>query len=446
MADLPQSAYPQQLKRALTPRDLLVYGMIFMVPISPFSIYGFVAQDAHGMVVLAYLVGMIGMLFTALSYAAMSEAYPMAGSVYAYAQRGLHVTAGFLSGWLILLDYILAPALLYILSAVALRSIWPSVPAWAWMLAFILFNAAINWRGIAFTARANRYLLTFELFTLLVFVVAGLITLYHGQGAGHLTWRPLYDPPQFSVATVLSATSIAVLSFLGFDGISTLSEEVEGGRSAVGKATVQALVMIGAMFMVQTWIAADLAQGMHINSVDSAFYEISGRAGGLWLKRLVLSAVAISSGIANAMAAQAAVSRILFAMARDGQLPAVLARIHPRFHTPYTSTLLVTLVSALTSLAFIDRVEDLSRLVNFGALCSFLVLHVAVINHHFIRQRSGRWFRHLLCPLLGLLVIGYVLLAMDATAKRLGLIWITLGLAYYGALTLWLKRSARLEL
>ena len=445
MADLEHFGYAQQLKRALTPRDLVVYGMIFMVPIAPFSIFGFVSHDANGMVALAYLVGMVGMLFTAMSYAAMSHAFPIAGSVYTYAQRGLHDAAGFLSGWLILLDYILIPALLYILSAVALRSLWPVVPAWIWMMGFIVFNATVNWRGIAFTARANLYLLAFELVTLALFIISGLVALYGGHGAGHLTLKPLFDPAYFNLSTVVGATSIAVLSFLGFDGISTLSEETVGGQSAVGRATLQALLLVGLMFIAQTWIAADLGAGMQFSSPDSAFYEISELAGGVWLKRLALTAVAISFGIANAMAAQAAVSRVLFAMARDGQLPAILARVHPRHHTPYTSTLLVTAVSIVTSLFFLNNVEDLSRLVNFGALSSFVVLHLAVINHHFVRARTGQWVRHLVCPSLGLLVILYVIVEMDATAKRFGLIWLAIGIAYYAVLTQVLKRSARIE-
>ncbi len=445
MADLEHFGYTQELKRALTPRDLVVYGMIFMVPIAPFSIFGFVSHDANGMVALAYLVGMVGMLFTAMSYAAMSQAFPIAGSVYTYAQRGLHDAAGFLSGWLILLDYILIPALLYILSAVALRSLWPAVPAWVWMMGFIFFNATVNWRGIAFTARANLYLLGFELVILALFIIAGLVALSGGHGAGHLTLKPMFDPATFNLSTVVGATSIAVLSFLGFDGISTLSEETVGGQSAVGRATLLALLLVGLMFIAQTWIAADLGAGMRFASPDSAFYEISELAGGVWLKRLVLGAVAISFGIANAMAAQAAVSRVLFAMARDGQLPSILARVHPRHHTPYTSTLLVTAVSIVTSLFFLDNVEDLSRLVNFGALSSFVVLHLAVINHHFVRARSGQWVRHLVCPVLGLLVILYVIVEMDATAKRFGLIWLAIGIAYYAVLTQVLKRSARIE-
>src|ERR1700733_2808269 len=163
---LEEFGYRQELRRALTTKDLLIYGMVFMVPIAPYSLYGFVWEAAHGMVPLAYLIGLAGMIFTALSYAAMSGAFPLAGSVYTYAQRGLHEIAGFFSGWLILLDYILVPSLLYLFSAVALRPVFPGVPAWVWLSLFISFNAAVNFIGIQFTARVNRYMLIMELVVL----------------------------------------------------------------------------------------------------------------------------------------------------------------------------------------------------------------------------------------------------------------------------------------
>ena len=231
--------YQEQLRRVLTTKDLVIYGMIFMMPIAPFQVFGFVWHDADGMVPLAYLLGLVGMLFTALSYAAMSRAFPLAGSVYTYAQRGLHEIAGFFSGWLILLDYILVPSLLYLFSAVALRPIIPGVPAWIWLGGFVSFNALVNLIGIHFTARVNRYMLIMQLATLGLFLVLGMLALYGGVGAARLTLKPIYNPAAFSLATVAGATSIAVLSFLGFDGISTLSEENIGKQDAVGRATVK---------------------------------------------------------------------------------------------------------------------------------------------------------------------------------------------------------------
>ena len=427
---LEQFGYEDQLDRALSLSDLIVYGMIFMVPIAPFSVFGFVWQDARGMVVLAYLIGLVGMLFTALSYAAMSRAYPLAGSVYAYVQRGLHETAGFLAGWLILLDYILIPALLYLFSAAALQPLLPQVPSWAWLTGFVVLNAAANLLGVRVTARLYRVLLALQLLVLAWFVIVGAKALYEGQGPG-LTLTPLYDAHSFSLATVASATAIAVLSFLGFDGISTLSEESAGTRNAIAEATVASLLLIGALFVLQTWIATDLARGMRFSSAETAFYEIAARAGGKGLGLAAILAVVISFGIANAMAAQAAVSRVLFAMARDRKLPRALAAIHPRFKTPYVSMLLVAGVSLLVGLFFDRRIDDLSRVVNFGALTSFALLHLAVVYHYFFRQRSGAWVRHFICPVAGFGVILYVLYGMDHTAKLLGGSWIAAGVACY---------------
>ena len=400
-----QFGYKQELHRALTFRDLLVYGMIFMVPIAPFGVFGYVWDGAQGMVALAYLIGMVAMFFTAMSYWSMSRAFPVSGSVYAYAQRGIHPIVG-----------------------------------------FIAINSLINLRGITFTARANNTILIAEIVVLSVFVVLGLIALYSGAGAGHLTLDPLYNADKFSLPLVMGAVSIAVLSFLGFDGISTLSEETKGGVDTVGKASLGALMLVGSLFILQTWIAADLAQGMTFSSLDTAFYDTANLAGGGWLKYVTMWSTVISWGIANALVAQAAVSRILFAMARDKQLPQLLAKVHPRLKTPYVSTLFVALISLASGLWFYGDIDNLSRLVNFGALMGFLVLHIAVINHYLIRNKSRNLLMHLLFPVIGLCIIGFVIYEMDVQAKVLGLSWLAVGVVYYLLMRLVLKRNVELKL
>ncbi|HVC02033.1 MAG TPA: APC family permease [Steroidobacteraceae bacterium] len=445
MSGLERFGYREQLRRALSTRDLLVYGMIFMVPIAPYGVFGFVWRDAKGMVPLAYLLGLAGMFSTAMSYATMSREFPVAGSVYSYASHGLNAIAGFFAGWLILLDYILVPALLYLISAAALQPLLPAVPGWIWLLGFVAFNAVVNLLGMQLTARINRHMLILELASLALFIGAGLAALYDHRVGGGLTLRPIYDPAMFSLSTVAGATSIAVLSFLGFDGISTLAEESRGGVDSVGRATLLALLLVGTLFIIQTWIASDLARGMHFSSPATAFYQVAARAGGPWLRLATILASVLASGIANAMAAQAAVSRILFAMARDGKLPRVLARVHPKYRTPYVSTIAVALVSLVVGLSFARRIDDLSRVVNFGALSGFMLLHLSVINHCFRRKHSGDWLRHLLLPLAGLLVIGYVLYEMKASAKLLGACWIAIGAVYYLALTWLLRKPAALD-
>jgi amino acid transporter len=436
---------PRKLERVLSTTDLLIYGMIFMVPIAPFALFAHVLDESRGMIVLVYLIGMVCMVFTAMSYASMSRAFPSAGSVYTYAQRGLSEAAGFFAGWLILLDYILIPALLYIISAAGLKPLLPPIPGWVWITGFVAFNAIVNVLGVELGAKANRWLLALELVVLAIFIVVGLVALHHGVGAGRLTMAPLFDASKFSLSLALGATSTAVIAFLGFDGISTLGEEAKDADHGVARATILSLVLVGILFMVQTWIAADLASGHTFADLDAGFYEIADAAGGAWLRNLTLAAVVIASGIANAMAAQSAVSRILFAMARDRKLPSALARLHPRYRTPYVATIAVAVVSLAVGLAFADRLEDLSRLVNFGALTGFLLLHLAVINHFVRRNGSRQWFAHLVSPIAGFVIIAFVIVEMDTVAKTLGAIWIALGVGYYLILRKLLNRPLTLD-
>lgn len=439
--------YKQELKRVLTFWDLLIYGMIFMVPIAPFGVFGYVFDASKGMVALVYLIGMGGMIFSALSYARMSEAFPIAGSVYAYAQHGINQNVGFMAGWSILLDYILVPSLLYLVSAAALVEVIPSVSVWVWLVSFIAINTVINVFGVEFTAKANKIILVLELIVLLIFIVIGIIAIKNGVGAGEgFTTKPLYNQNTFSIQLVMGAVSIAVLSFLGFDGISTLSEEVKGGPKVIGKATVYALLIVGILFIVQTWIASDIGRGINFDNLDTAFYVVAGEAGGPWLKTLTILATAFSWGIANALAAQAAISRVLFSMARDNKLPKALSKVHPKYKTPYVSTIFVAIVSIVVGLFFQSQIAFLTTLVNFGALLAFLLLHISVVNHYIVREKSKKYIKHLVFPVIGFCIIAYVLIGMSKDAILLGGSWFLIGIIYLFVITKILKKDATVDL
>ncbi|PYB88084.1 amino acid permease [Pseudomonas koreensis] len=429
--EIEEFGYKQELKRSLTLTDLVVYGMIFMIPIAPFGVYGYVNAEAPGMVPLAYIIGMVAMLFTALSYGSMAKAFPVAGSVYSYAQRGLNQHVGFIAGWLMLLDYLLIPPLLYLYSAMALNHLYPDIPKVGFILAFLVSATFVNLRGITFTARMNMLFLLAQLVVLGIFLFHAWNALHDGGGNGELTLAPLYHPETFNFALLMQAVSIAVLSFLGFDAISTLAEEIkeDPGRS-VGKAALITLAVMGTIFVVQTWIATDLAAGMGFKSADTAFYEIAEIAAGSWLATLTAVATALAWGVAVAITSQAAVSRLLFGMARDGKLPKVLAKVHPKHNTPYLSIYLVAVLSLLICYLFIDAVDILTSLINFGALSGFMLLHLTVINHYWRRQKSGQFVRHLLCPVIGFIIVAAIMYNMGVDAQKLGLIWIALGLVY----------------
>ncbi len=435
-AEVERFGYHQELKRSLSFADLLIYGLIFMVPIAPFGIFGFVYNGSGGMVALAYVIGMVAMAFTALSYAEMSKAFPMAGSVYTYSGRGIHPGAGFLAGWLILLDYVLVPALLYIIAAFAMNSFVTSVPVWGWVVLFVVVNTAVNYFGIEMTAKVNRIMLVAELIVLAIFLVIGIGAVLSGKGDG-FSFDPLYNPDTFSIGLVFSAVSVAVLSFLGFDGISTLAEENRDGARSVGRATLAALGVAGLLFIVQTWVASLLVpNGPQLLSEGdpsgTAFYDAAEVAGGHWLFVLTAVATAIAWGFANALVAQAATSRLLFSMARDRQLPQFLAKIHPQHRVPENATFLVAAVSIVLGIYMAERSDGatlLTTLVNFGALTAFLLLHVSVVNHYLVRQGSRDFWRHAVSPVLGFLIIGFVIIKANVAAQKLGLTWLAVGVA-----------------
>lgn len=429
--EIEEFGYKQELKRSLTLTDLVVYGMIFMIPIAPFGVYGYVNAEAPGMVPLAYIIGMVAMLFTALSYGSMAKAFPIAGSVYSYAQRGLNQHVGFIAGWLMLLDYLLIPPLLYVYAAMALNHLYPDIPKVGFILAFLVSATFVNLRGITFTARMNIIFLLAQLVVLGIFLFYAWNALHHGGGNGELTLAPLYHPETFNFALLMQAVSIAVLSFLGFDAISTLAEEIKGdpGKS-VGKAALITLLVMGVIFVAQTWIATDLAAGMGFKSADTAFYEIAEIAAGSWLATLTGVATALAWGVAVAITSQAAVSRLLFGMARDGKLPKVLAKVHPTHNTPYLSIYLVAVLSLVICYLFINSVDILTSLVNFGALSGFMLLHLTVINYYWRRQKSGQVVRHLIYPVIGFIIVAAIMYNMGVDAQKLGLIWIALGLVY----------------
>ncbi|MFC0505327.1 APC family permease [Micromonospora costi] len=434
-AQVERFGYRQELSRTLSFTDLLIYGLIFMVPIAPFGIFGSVYAGSGGMVALAYIIGMVAMMFTALSYAQMVRAFPMAGSVYSYTGRGIAPPVGFLAGWVILLDYVLVPGLLYLVASVAMHSLVPGVPVWVWLAAFVVLNTVVNYFGIRMTARVNRVMLAAELIILVIFLVVGVVALAQGKGDG-FSLRPLFDADTFSWPLVFGAVSIAVLSFLGFDGISMLAEESREEARQIGRAMVAALLLAGALFVVQTWVAALLvpdAPGLLDNGdpEGTAFYDAARVAGGGWLAGLTALATAIAWGFANSLVAQAATSRLLYAMARDRQMPRFLARINPKHKVPANATLLVAAISLALGLYMASRddgISLLSTLVNFGAMTAFLALHVSVVTHYVVRNGSRDWLRHLVVPAIGFLILLYVVINAKVAAQVLGFVWLGVGL------------------
>jgi amino acid transporter len=308
--------------------------------------------------------------------------------------------------------------------------LFPGTPRWLWALVFVLVNTVINLLGVDSLKVANRLFLVLELVFLAIFVVIAVRAI-NGNSLPNVHWStvPLWNPETVSAPLIAAALSIAVLSFLGFDGISTLAEESTGTRNPAGKAMVGALFIVAFLFIGQTWLASLLAGGRASFSDDeagNAFFKLVEAASSTgWMNAFFVVNV-LAVGFANAMAAQAATSRLLFSMSRDRQLPAFLSNVSSR-KVPFAAILLVSAISVVLVLFFVGQIALISSLVNFGALFAFCLLHVSVVWYYVGRKKSRNYLLHLVVPTLGFLIIGYVLFNADSLAKIGGIVWLGIG-------------------
>jgi amino acid transporter len=281
------------------------------------------------------------------------------------------------------------------------------------------------------TSRVNLFSVAVQLAVIALLLTLGVAALYHGKGNGALTLRPLYAPDLYHLKSIFTATSICVMSFLGFDAISTLSEEVRSDdKRIVGRAIVAVLLISSAMMGVTAWVLGDLLNGFAIKDPAAATYELLAWAIAPWAAALTAWIMATLVGVTNAVPMQVGVARVMYAMGRDRQLPAVLAKIHPKHGTPYVGMLATTAISIAVSLLMRYQMDELVSIVNFGALSGFLLLHVSVIAEFWVKRRSGRWIVHLLVPVAGIIVVLAVLSGMSSLAMMLGIAWLLAGLVY----------------
>jgi amino acid transporter len=415
-----------RLSQSLGLLDVVVYGLLFFVPIAPVAVFGAVFNLSHGMVAATYLLGGLAMAFSALSYSEMARRIPLSGSVYSYVTGGAGPVFGFLAGWALLLDYILSPALLAVLAAAALASEFPASGRIVWLFLFVAVPFAINLLGITVNVRVGKAMLAFQLLILAIFIAVALVRLRDVPHANLLA--PIFQSSNFRLSILFGALPVAVFSYIGFDAVSTLNEEAKGGGETVSKATIILLLIVTLLFTAQVYLAAlfvPLGSRFAPGADDVAFYTVSTQVVGPWFLPVITFTNTAIAILANALIAQAASARVIFAMARDGRFPAWLSRLNRR-QVPANALSVVALVSLI--IAFIGRneIEAMVTMVTFGAMSAYLMLHAAV--GWFFRNRADRsLFRHLISPALGGLVLIYAMLNANARAQWLGLSWLAVG-------------------
>ena len=444
------SSSTPRLRRTLTLWDLIFYGIVLIQPIAPVPLYGVAQKLSDGHFVTIILIALFAMLITAVSYGRMGALYPTAGSAYTYVGRGLNPHLGFLAGWAMILDYLLQPLINTVWISTALHERYlPQVPyiAWAALIAGIM--TVLNLAGVKSSARANKVLLAVMSVVVAFFVWLAIRYLWHGQGwAGLLSTEPLYNPKTFNSHRILTATSFAALTYIGFDGVTTLAEDVENPKRNVLLAVVLTCIFAGVCSGFEAYLGARVWPDWHsFPNLETAFMDICRRVGGLLLFNAmgaILIVAAFGSGLTGTLGA----ARLLFGMGRDGVLPRkFFGYLKPGSSTPTYNILLIG------GLAFAGAVllnyvgsayEHAGELLNFGAFLAFMGVNFACFWQFSMLAKPGykrNLLRDAILPLIGFAFCGLIWWNLNSLAKTVGGIWFAVGLLYVGYKTNWFRAA-----
>lgn len=413
--------------------SVVLFGLAYMAPAVVVSIFGVIAATSGGAAPTAYVVATAAMLLTGLSYAKMSRIHANSGSIYTYARRQLSSHIGFLAGWAMLLDYLFLPMVAWPINAVYLHAQYPSVPQWLWLVINIVAATVVNVLGIKLADRVNRVLLIAVAVALIgLTVLCVRYGLDHGgaAAAGHAVWNNAT-----SISSVTAGAAIAAYAFLGFDAVSTLSEETRRPERTIPRGIVLTVLAGGATFVLLSFVMQWVHPRGAFPDESSAGYLVATVVGGKGFAD-VFNTISMLGGLASAVAIQASSSRLMFVMGRDGALPRqVFGRLHPTLRTPVAN---IVLIGCFGLLAMNLALDQATSLINFGAFLGFTLVNICVIAYAVRRRRAGERrsvFGYLVIPTAGAIVTVYLITQLGSTAVELGLGWLALGVCYLVVLT-----------
>ncbi|MFP1888073.1 APC family permease [Lonsdalea quercina] len=426
-----------QLRKTLTLWQVVMMGLAYLQPMTIFDTFGIVSGLTDGHVATAYAFALTGILFTAVSYGKLVRRFPSAGSAYTYAQKAISPHIGFMVGWSSLLDYLFMPMINILLAKIYLEAIFPGVPSWIFVAALVGLMTLFNLRGINIVANLNSVIVVVQVAIMAVFLTLVIHGISGGEGAGTLVSSKPFWSEHAQVVPMITGATILCFSFLGFDGISSLSEETPDAGRVIPKAIFLTALIGGIIFIVVSYFLQlffpDISR---FHDPDASQPEIMLYVAGKLFQSIVLVFSCVTV-LASGMAAHAGVSRLMYVMGRDGVFPErFFGYIHPQWRTPALNVLLVGVI-ALSAVCF-DLVTA-TALINFGALVAFTFVNLSVISQFYIREGRNKTLKdnihYLLLPVLGALAVGALWLNLEETSMTLGLVWAAIGLLYLAVVT-----------
>ncbi len=433
LSQLAASPEIPRLKRVLGLWDLIFYGIVLIQPIAAVGLFGIASQVSRGHMVTTLLIAMFGMMLTAISYGRMASSFPSAGSAYTYVGKGLNLHLGFLAGWVMFLDYLIVPIINTVYASLTLQRLMPTVPFFAWVSLFVIAITLVNLRGIRTTARSNEILLAVMCVVIGIFIVLAIRYIFQEQSwSGLFSYKPLYNPETFNLGAIMTATSFAALTYIGFDGVTTLSEDVKNPKRNMLLAPMLVCLFTGLFSGLQIYLAQQVwPDYTTFANPETAFFDVSARIGGQFL----FNAIAITLFIAclgSGIAGQFGAARLLFAMGRDGVIPKKpFSHLHAKSSTPSYNILFMGVLTLFGSL--ILSYQGAAELLNFGAFLAFMGVNIAAFRQfYFLRpmEEKSNLIVDAIIPVLGFLVCFLIWISLPTPSKIIGGIWLFAGLIY----------------
>lgn len=444
--EVPAKEVPAALKlhRVLGLWDLIFYGIVLIQPIAAIGLFGIASKVSLGHMSTALLIAMVGMMLTAISYGRMASLYPSAGSAYTYVGKGLDTYFGFMAGWAMFLDYLIVPIINTVYACLTLQRLVPSVPFFIWVILFVFSITFLNLRGIRTMARSNEVMLFIMCVVIGIFILLGIQYIFHAQGwSGLFSYKPFYNPKTFNVGAIMTATSFAALTYIGFDGVTTLAEDVRNPKRNMLLAPILVCLFTGLFSILQIYLAQQIWPDYNtFANPETAFFDVAALVGGKFLFNAIAVILFIAC-LGSGLAGQVGAARLLFGMGRDGVIPGkIFSHLDKKRATPTYNIIIMGVLTVIGSMVL--SYQGAAELLNFGAFIAFMGVNIATFRQFFFLRPAGekrKLFMDAVLPISGFLVCFLIWISLPIPAKIVGGVWFLIGFVYLVIKTRGLKQK-----
>ncbi|MDR2162892.1 MAG: APC family permease [Clostridiales Family XIII bacterium] len=433
----------------LSARDLIFYCLAFMTPAATTLIYGGAQAAAHGALAGSYVVALVLIFLTMLSYRRLGRAFHEGGSVFSYAGQGIHRRAGLFTGWAATLFYVTIASAFFMIGAETATTMAKVLPYTFWFVLIAAVSGVLVLLGQRISSLAVTVIVLGVVGITAIYILVCLMAAGKGAGPDEVSTGSAFAGKDAGFGTVMSGAAIACLSFLGFDSATTLTGETDSPKRDTGKAMAVACVCAAALFCFQALSSAIIMpdyEGL-ASAPFIAMSEIAGVAGGVPMQTLLsLSVIMASLGVG--IAAITAASRMLGIMVNETPMGGsrgahssdrgLLSDLLPETGTAPLNVIIAFAVAV--AIAFLIPGKDFVLafdLARFAGMMCFMIVNAAALIYFWFKRHDSVYSRSLIIPAAGFLASLWAWISIDPHSFSIGSVCALVGVIIIAALFLY---------